>query len=377
MKRKNLLMPCLILLMLLLLCYPNLCLSAAQKGLLLWFNKVLPSLLPFMILINLIVPLNVFGPLAQISHPTTKCLWHLPGESFFACLMGLMAGYPMGAKVTYALYHEEKLDLNEARATLCFCNNCGPLFIVGTVGTAMLGCTSLGYFLLLIHMLSVLCMSFLVTHPLPTLQTKTHHLSQQTTADFTTLLNQAVMQSMDTIVCVGGYIIFFSVLLSLLTDLPLIKQLLHWLPTSLQTTWHLTMGCLLEISNGAYQISLIPTTIYTIALLSSCISFGGCCVYFQMLHVLEGHHNLAEAYLPAKCIQALISFGLTLLLYPFYLVYTQSTQLIFKWEWLFLAVILGGCAFTLSFPCFKCLSHHHTPMAPIETASSPSKKQAC
>lgn len=376
MKRKNLLTPCLILLMLLLLCYPNLCLSAAQKGLLLWFNKVLPSLLPFMILINLIVPLNIFGSLAQVSYPMTKRFWHLPGESFFACLMGLMAGYPMGAKVTYALYDEGKLDLNEARATLCFCNNCGPLFIIGTVGTAMLGCTSLGYFLLLIHILSVLCMSFLVTHKLPPLKTKPQTLSEQTPAAFTTLLNRAVIQSMDTIVCVGGYIIFFSVLLSLLTELPLIKQLLHQLPGYYQTIWQLMIGCLLEISNGAYQISLIPPQIYTIALLSSCIGFGGCCVYFQMLHVLEGHHNLAHAYLPAKCIQALISFGLALLLYPFYLMYTQSTQLIFKWQWLLFAIILVGCGFAASVPAFKCL-RTHTSHSVLTQVDASSKKQAC
>ena len=107
MKKRNILTIGLLILMILLLCFPNLCLHAAQNGLLLWFNKVLPSMLPFMIFINILVPLN--GLQGFISHctPLAQRLWHLPGESFFAFLMGVLAGYPMGAKVVKNLYCNE------------------------------------------------------------------------------------------------------------------------------------------------------------------------------------------------------------------------------------------------------------------------------
>ena len=208
MQKKVLLTFMLVLLMLLLLLFPNLCLQSAQHGLLLWFNKVLPSLLPFMIFINILVPLDGLNKLIAFSSPISQKLWHLPGHSFFAFIMGLIAGYPMGAKVVKTLYMEHKLTKEEAELTLCFSNNCGPLFIIGTVGTAMLSYTSLGYFLFFIHLLSAILISLLTTRN----HTSCHHSSNVShhldiTPSFSTLLNQGVMNAMDTIVCVGGYIV--------------------------------------------------------------------------------------------------------------------------------------------------------------------------
>lgn len=331
MKKKALVTFILILLMSLLLLFPNLCLQSAQNGLLLWFNKVLPSLLPFMIFINILVPLDGLRKLIALSSPITKKLWHLPGQSFFAFITGLIAGYPMGAKVVKTLYTDHKLTKEEAEITLCFSNNCGPLFIIGTVGTAMLSCTSIGYFLFFIHLLSALIMSLLTTrnHTLCPSRNRVIHYSY-TTPSFSSLLNQAVINAMDTIVCVGGYIIFFSVVTALLTQTPLALTLIDLtFPSS--TAASLFTGILsgfLELSNGTHILSLAtPFSVYILALIAAVIGFGGLCVYFQTLYVLEDSSLSTKTYLLSKCIQSLLSFSLTLLIYPFYVLYTQGTSL--------------------------------------------------
>lgn len=332
MKKRNILTIGLLILMILLLCFPNLCLHAAQNGLLLWFNKVLPSMLPFMIFINILVPLN--GLQGFISHctPLAQRLWHLPGESFFAFLMGVLAGYPMGAKVVKNLYCEHKLSLNEAERTLCFCNNCGPLFIIGTVGTAMLSKTSLGYFLLLIHLLSAFIMSLLLTHNLP-ISTSTR-VSDSTLAppvSFFRLLNLSVINAMDTIVCVGGYIILFSVLLALMTQTPFAQFLLGHL-TSTSEGYLMATGVLssvLELSNGAHALSKLSLSTYSLACLSAAIGFGGICVYFQSLFVLEDTPFNTKPFFIAKCIQGVLSFALTLLLHPLYLIFTSTKGILY------------------------------------------------
>jgi len=336
--------------MFLLILFPNLCLQSAQNGLLLWFNKVLPSLLPFMIFINILVPLDGLSKLITFSSPFSKKLWHLPGHSFFAFIMGLIAGYPMGAKVVRALYMDHKLTKEEAELTLCFSNNCGPLFIVGTIGTAMLSCTSIGYFLFFIHLLSALIMSLLTTRNHTLSPSRNRILPpSDTNPSFSYIFNQGIINAMDTIVYMGGYIIFFSVIIALFTQTPLATTLINFTFSS-STVGSLFTGVLsgfFELSNGSHILSLVtPFSVYTIALIAGVISFGGLCVYFQTLYVLEDSHLSTKTYLLSKCLQSLLSFSLTLLIYPFYTLYTQKTSLALSYPILLQGLLLlGGCLF--------------------------------
>lgn len=321
MKKRTLITIGLLLLMLMLLCYPNLCLQAAQNGLLLWFNKVLPSLLPFMIFINILVPLDGLHTLIDWCTPFAKRFWHLPGESLFAFITGLIAGYPMGAKVIKSLYQENKLTKKEAELTLCFCNNCGPLFMIGTIGTAMLSQTSLGYFLFGIHLLSALIMSFLLTrHFTAPACLSINKSTNSTPPNFFSLLNLGVMNAMDTIVCVGGYIILFSVILALITQTPFASKILTHISSNSSQALIFTgiLSSCLELSNGAYALSKLPISIYSIALLSAATGFGGICVYLQALFVLEDTHFDTKPFFISKCVQGFLSFSLTILLWPLY-----------------------------------------------------------
>ena len=310
-----------LLLMILLLCYPNISFNAAQEGLLLWFNKVLPSLLPFMILVNILVPLNGLAASIDKFTPFTKRLWKLPGESLFAFIIGLIAGYPMGARVIKSLYDGHKISHQAAEQTLLFSNNCGPLFIIGTVGTTMLGQTNLGFFLFFIHLLSACIMSLLITHYIPpTPITQPTNDTSHPPSSFFKLLNLSVMQSMDAITCVGGYMILFSVLIALFTHHSLTQHLLALLsPSPMKKQLLLgVFSSLLELSNGTYALSQLPPSPYSLALLSAAINFGGICVYFQTLYVLEGASFNTKSLLIAKGIQSILSVALTLSLYPLY-----------------------------------------------------------
>lgn len=335
--------------MLILLLFPSLCLQSAQKGLLLWFNKVLPSLLPFMILINILVPLDGLKNLINLSTPFTRKIWNLPGYSFFSFIMGLIASYPMGAKIVRQLYQTSKLSKEEAELTLCFSNNCGPLFIIGTIGTAMLARTSLGYYLFFIHLSSALTMSLLVTRTAPSSHCSSVPAANNTPCpSFSTLLNQGVMNAMDTIVCVGGYIILFSVLTTLLTETPLSHALINLVSNSpmVKSGFTSIIAGLLELSNGSYQFTLLPLSIYSLAAIASVIGFGGLCVYFQTLYVLEDSYLSTKPYLLSKCLQGGLSFGLCLIFYPFYLMYTRDTSIAFS-SHIWLSGILIVCSVIL------------------------------
>lgn len=83
---------------LLLLCFPALSLEGARKGLLLWYNTVLPTLLPFMICMNLMVSFGAVNLLAAPFYPVLHRLLGLSRAGSFILLSGMLCGYPMGAK---------------------------------------------------------------------------------------------------------------------------------------------------------------------------------------------------------------------------------------------------------------------------------------
>ena len=86
---------------------------------------------------------------------------NVPGEAGFAFLMGLISGYPVGAKVISHFMEEGICTKEEAERMLAFTNNSGPLFIIGTVGITLFGNTQIGILLFITHILA--CISVLIS----------------------------------------------------------------------------------------------------------------------------------------------------------------------------------------------------------------------
>jgi sporulation integral membrane protein YlbJ len=334
-----------ILIILNLLLSPDICILAAKEGLLLWFNKVLPSLLPFIILINVLSGLNIMQAIGTAASPITKRLWNLPGSSLFVFIMGFIAGYPMGAKIISQLVDSNTLTIPEAQKTLCFSNNCGPLFIVGTVGTLMLGNSSIGYFLLVVHILSALIISIIFSpfnnNNAAKTQTKKHSTSS-VSLKFSSLFNESVKNAMDTIVYIGGFIIFFSVIARIVNVSPIMVHLIHSLRTliiSPEIFSGMITG-LLELSNGVNSLSGSSIlSVLNLALISFMIGFGGLCIFFQTSYVLSNCGFSLIPYSTAKLMQGIISFILVYLLYPMAPMYTLKTSLSYELKWFVLLMI--------------------------------------
>lgn len=86
-----------VLILILLLMRPALAFDGAKSGLLLWFNVVLPTLLPFMLCSSLLV---AWGGVPLITRPFAPLLklLGLSDKGSYALMSGLLCGYPMGAK---------------------------------------------------------------------------------------------------------------------------------------------------------------------------------------------------------------------------------------------------------------------------------------
>lgn len=356
--------------MILMLYEPKVCIEGATFGLLLWFQKVLPSLLPFMILINLLCALGILFKMSDFFSPITQRLFKLSGTGFLVFILGLISGYPMGAKLAKNLLDQGQLSYHEAQKSLCYSCNCGPLFIVGTIGTLMLGHTSLGYFLLLVHLASAFIMLLLSRfYTLNEPQNYTRKQSSMPTLSLSSAFTSSVQNAMDTIVYVGGYIIFFSVITYLLADssfymkfTSLLSHLIQ-IDTKLIHTFFLST---LEFSSGSARlIATLPLNITLLALISTVIAFGGFCVVFQSQHVLQGSNLSISPYMYAKILQAIIAYILTFILSPVLNIPQVSNPMLLSIKWYILLILM----IIITASLFKMLSKSPSRLKSLSSTS--------
>ena len=107
--------------------------KGASSGLMLWFINVLPTLLPFIIVSNLMIRLNITGKISGLLYPVIGKLFRVSPSGCYPILIGFLSGLPMGAKVVADLASEKKIDRKESHFLLSMCNNASPIFIMSFI----------------------------------------------------------------------------------------------------------------------------------------------------------------------------------------------------------------------------------------------------
>ncbi len=287
---------------LIILIFPKNIMTSASNGLVLWYKYALPSLFPFMLGINFLkqTPFPLF--LSKILSPVTKKIFKIRGYGTFAIVSGLLSGYPIGAKIVCDLYNENKISKGEARYLISFCNNSGPLFVIGTVGIGFLNDKSMGYFLLAVHYMSALIIALITPKP-NTLHQNTGAYKYISMWDN---MRDSLMTSISSITAVGGYIVLFSIVCTMLSNITDIMGI------QLSPTLSSIVYGLLEITNGCSSVKEI--TPLSISIISGMIGFGGLSIQSQSMSYISLTDIPAGGYFASKLAQGCISFGLAYIL---------------------------------------------------------------
>lgn len=110
------------------LTHSELSLSYAAMGLQLWFEKMIPALLPFMILSGIVIRLKLTETIASFIYPLIRPIYRIRKNVCYCMMLGFLCGFPMGARVVSDLYSREQLTKEEGEYLLAFCNNIGPVY---------------------------------------------------------------------------------------------------------------------------------------------------------------------------------------------------------------------------------------------------------
>ena len=277
------------------LSFPQTVFTGASYGLVLWFRHVLPTLLPYMILINVLICTPALHWICRI---TSTFLCPLLGTSYygtFAVLTGFLCGYPMGAKTTSDLLNVNKISRSEASYLLSFCNNISPAFILSYVVAQNMKERNLciPFFLILTFTPLMLSFIFRLFYRLPESscsfpQVTPGSFSNPSESISDNFLDRCILNAFESVTKVGGYMMMFSVLIQLLASV---------LPN---TIFSLLLYSSLEISTGIRL--LFSSALYTtekIILCAFLTSFGGWCCIAQTYSMISSSQLPILPYITA------------------------------------------------------------------------------
>jgi len=300
------------------LLFPGASFRGASQGLLLWFHNVLPSLLPFIILSNLIVRLNITRQISKVFYPVFGRLFGVSYEGCYPIVIGFLSGIPMGAKSTADLVSDHKINASEGNFLLGMCNNASPMFIIGYIAITQLKLPEINYVLFSIIYGSSILGAILyrrffmqkfdsavtVSMSKPSVNDKgaTNHFSFE-------ILNQSIMNGFEIVTKIGGYIILFSIL----------AQIIREIGPDISFLKVLMIGTL-EITTGISQICNSDMDLNTkIVLVSVLTSFGGLSAVAQTKSVLGNTRLSIISYIAIKCVSAVLALLLSVIYVSFFL----------------------------------------------------------
>lgn len=301
-------------------------LLAAKSGLSLWANSVVPSLFPFFIATELLLHTNIINFLGNMLTKIMKPLFNVPGEGAFALIMGIISGYPTGAKIVSDFKEKKICTTEECERLLAFTNNSGPLFIVGTVGASFFGDTKTGILLLFTHILSCLTVGIIFRFwKYRGEKNYRNYKTKNTTVNFCNLgevIGDSIRSAANTVVMIGGFVVLFSVINSMLDNSHFFDIISIFFST-IFNVFGINTGFIegffagiIELTNGLSQICSIPTkNISTIIILCSfLLGFGGISVMLQVLSITSKNKISIKPYILGKLLHGTISAFYTFLI---------------------------------------------------------------
>lgn len=314
-KYKNLLIPLLLSGLIILFVY-NLqsSIDAVISGLTLFAFSVFPTVFPFLILCNMLIAYDGILLYSKILGPLFCTPMHLSRSSSFPIASSLLCGYPLGAKYSSDLYMKNHITLKEYKRLLNIATNCGPIFILGTVGTAMLGDIKYGYILLIGNYLSIYIMGLILRDKkdkLIDIKNKKSPNKKNIGNNLKSSLEGAISTSLS----IGGFIILFSVIISIIKNNAYIsiifKSIESFFNLPSDSLYSLFLGSI-EITNGCNIISSLNINIYLkLSLISFLCSFSGISIISQVSSVIKSNKISLLKYSTFKILQGIISFIIT------------------------------------------------------------------
>lgn len=284
---KRIMLPFLLLIFLLSLCFGSLTLQYAQQGLTIWFEKLVPSMFVTMVFVKLLYHLRAFT-LVPLPFLPTLLNMNKAGMQLVLCTM--LLGFPTGSLLIDEAYYDHTLSLPQAQRLLYTCCFATPGFVIMTCGVVFYHSVKIGVLFYVAQLLSGLFLLFFTRR-----QRINAGFSSSATQPVMKQLSAAIKESGLSLYMIGGYLMLF---------LSISGVVFSFLPDAIALPLRISA----EFSSGAVLLQSLPYSPMLIQqLLCVLLSFGGFCVHMQIFSMVE-HVTLSYGkFLLFRLLQALFS----------------------------------------------------------------------
>jgi len=310
--------------------YPEPAFRSATEGLKVWWDIVFPALLPFFIGAEILMGLGVVHFMGVLLEPLMRPLFNVPGTGSFVMAMGLASGYPIGSVLTARIRRQGLCNKYEAERLVSFTNTADPLFMSGAVAVGMFGLPGLAGSIMASHYLSSLSVGLVLRFYKP-LEDRTpnprgkgwlvlralramREAREKDGRPLGQLMGDAVKNSVQTLLVIGGFIILFSVVLRILTLAGAVGALgtvfahileplgldLDMCEALIKGFFEITIG---TQAAGQAQAPLMDRTMIAGAI----IAWSGLSVHAQVAAMVQGTDIDLKPYILARLLHAVLA----------------------------------------------------------------------
>ena len=265
---------------------------------------IIPSLFPFMVAASLIGEGEIPPFVKRIAEPLTRRLFGQSAESLPVIFVGLLGGYPSGARAALSLWRNGKISSAQAKSLMLFCVNSGAGFCVNALGVSLLRSERAGILIFVSLCISALITGFF-TKP----------------KDEETLVPETVQPKSFAEIFVGSVASGASGIISVCAFTVLVSGFLRVISVSgVGGKALVAVSCLLEITSGcALAAGEIP-----IPLTAGVCAFGGLCVHMQIFSVAGEMKPRLGKFLLFRAFHAVLSAAICAVLLKLFPVTVQT-----------------------------------------------------
>lgn len=235
-----------------------------------------------------------------------------------------------GAKIAVNFRNNNICTKEECERLLSFTNNSGPLFIIGTVGISLFGNWLIGILLITTHILGCITVGMIFKFWKKHLDTKkiTYNVSKYdnklqnvTISNLGEILGNSIQSSISTILMIGGFVVLFSVIISIL-NVSGITNLICTIFLPICNTFNIPseiissmFNGIFEITNGINMISLVKLKNISLNIIFTAflLGFGGISVLLQVLSIVSKSDLSIKPYILGKLLHGVFAAFYTFL----------------------------------------------------------------
>jgi len=227
-----------------------------RRGMRICFDTLVPSLFPFMVISELLVRSGACEPVSRLIGRPMETLFGVSRECASALLLGIVCGFPVGAKAAASLYSRGDISKKDCEHLLSFCNFPSAPFVIFAVGEGMFGSRDVGILLYCTVLFSGLLYGILFRRKGGKSENFKVSKSDLSNEKALSLFSSSVVSAASSVISVCAFVTFFTCFVGCISSLfgaasssPLRALLFSF--------FELTSGCAVCTSIAEPRIALI------------------------------------------------------------------------------------------------------------------------